>query len=455
MVAAGMVMFSTAGFMLTPDSPLLLFVTLFFYAYQQYLKTDNKWTWALILGVTIAGMLYSKYMGVLVVAFTVVSNWRLMKDGRLWCALGLAVALLLPHFWWQYSHNFPSLQYHLVARNDGFDIDYILEYWPNQLVVFNPLSLVVMLCAGAVAFRHRRDNRFEGALATTIWGFLIFFWVMTLKGHAEPHWTMAASVPAIILLTRYIEDGPVLWLQRKWVGVTLWVMVGLCLIARVVLWTNLLGIGTGLGSKRARYDSIKELCGDRVMVVIGSFQWPSMYRFWEGESVLIHDINERHTHYELIDLDYRYQGVEASIMEVCPGSIDTIIRNQTFHWKLVDHLQMTDRVQLNQRSIRVEGDSLYGEISAYNAYPIAFDWQHEEMPAKMQLVSLQEGTFLYTPCVVEGPQTIAARDSAAYIFRCSWRDLTTKDSDTDIRYIYTLNNGVGTTQNSPVLQLLK
>lgn len=441
MVAAGLVMFSTAGFMLTPDSPLLLFVALFYYAYQQYLKGQNPWCWAMLLGIAIAGMIYSKYMGVLVVAFTVLSNLRLTKDGHLWCALLLALALLMPHFWWQYSHDFPSFQYHLIGRNTGFAVGSILEYWPNQLVVFNPLAIVIMLWVGWQAIRRREQNRFEGALGTTIWGFLFFFWLMTLKGHAEPHWTMAISVPAIILLTRYIAQGEKTWLQQKWVHVVLWIMVGICLVARGVLCANVLPFSSGLAQKRSYFDATHQLCGDRVMVQPGSFQDPSLYRFWEGESVLMHDINERHTQFELLDVVHMHQGDTACIITWGAATPDTVIDGYAFTYRMVEHLQLTDRIQCQVQQLAEQGDSLYGTVSVYNPYPVEFLWQHTEMPVQPVLAYIQDNQWAFSSCLLEGPERIPSQTEVVYQL---------KAAAIHQPFVLALGNGVVVTSNSPM-----
>lgn len=451
MVAAGMVMFCTAGFMTTPDAPLLLFVTLFFYAYQHYLKGQHLWAWSFILCLAIAGMLYSKYMGVLVVAFVVISNWRLMREGRLWLVLLGAFILLMPHLWWQYSHDFPSLQYHLVARNDGIHIEYLLDYWPNQLVVFNPLSLVLMMVLGVYVIRHK-DDVFERSLAVTTIGFLAFFWIMTLKGHAEPHWTMAASIPAIILLTRGLEDGWVEWTQRRWVRVTLWIMVGLCTIARIVLWTNKLPINTGLGSKDVRYNLLHEMTGeDRVLITTGSFQWPSMYRFWYGDAFVTHDIHARHTQYEFLDIDLPMQGKKACFCDVFPGCQDTIVDGYTYHFSWVENLQMTDRVRVQMKQQQIVGDSIYWQLQITNPYPVAFDFQHAEMPCHLMVATIQNDGWHMTECALQsGVNNIAAGDSVRYEGKSCWRDMTMDENPQGTKYIFSLYNGLASTENSEV-----
>ena len=83
LVAASIPMFCAYGFMTTPDAPLLFFTTLFFYAYRRFLDA-HSWAVTVLLGLSMAGMLYSKYIAVLVIVCVLLGNWRLLKDGKAW-----------------------------------------------------------------------------------------------------------------------------------------------------------------------------------------------------------------------------------------------------------------------------------------------------------------------------------------------------------------------------------
>ena len=184
LVAASMPMFCAYGFLTTPDAPLLFFAALFYYAYRRYL-TDHSWSMATLLGISMAGMLYSKYMAVMVIGLAVVANWRLLKDKRAWMAVGIAAVLMVPHLWWQYSHNFPSFTYHLVSRAESYRPLFTLEYLPNQWAVFNPLVWALMVWLSIKAFRT--EDLFRRTLAWTVLGFQVFFLLMSFRGHVEPH----------------------------------------------------------------------------------------------------------------------------------------------------------------------------------------------------------------------------------------------------------------------------
>src|SRR3712207_6212400 len=61
------------GFMAVPDTPLMFFTAVFFWQYQQYLRRPS-WLNALGLGLITACLMYSKYRGVLIVFFVLLSH---------------------------------------------------------------------------------------------------------------------------------------------------------------------------------------------------------------------------------------------------------------------------------------------------------------------------------------------------------------------------------------------
>src|SRR6201996_372950 len=96
LVTSGILIFHIYGFTTTPDAPLFFFAVLFYYCYQKYIDED-KWPLALALGVIVACMLYSKYHAVLLIAFTVISNIKLLKRPSFWFIALLAGVLYIPH----------------------------------------------------------------------------------------------------------------------------------------------------------------------------------------------------------------------------------------------------------------------------------------------------------------------------------------------------------------------
>lgn len=305
LVAASIPMFCAYGFMTTPDAPLLFFAAVFYYAYRKF-TTDRQWSTAILLGLSIAGMLYSKYIAVLVIAFALLGNLRLLRDAKAWAAVGIAIVLMLPHLWWQYANHFPSFTYHLVSRATSYQVLYSLEYLPNQWAVFNPLVWALMLWIGARQICH--SDAFKRSLGMTIWGFQVFFLIMTCRGHVEPHWTVVTAIPAIILLTEETE----IW--KRGIKIALACCAGLVLVARVVLMLNVLPARTGLANKQPFYEQLHAEAQGYPVVFDGSFQAPSLYRFYyNDEAVLVRNLYDRYTQFDLWHLERELLGKPACV----------------------------------------------------------------------------------------------------------------------------------------------
>ena len=297
-VAASLVMFSIYGFITTPDVPLLFFTALFFFLYKRYLDSPT-WFLALALGVTFAAMLYSKYMAVLVAGFVVISNFKILKDKKIWVAILFAALLFVPHLLWQVRNGFPSFQYHLIDRNMGFRLKYPIEFIPNQLIIFNPvcLCLSVYFCWK----KRKTEDLFERACLFTIAGFILFFWLMTVKGHAEPHWTVAASIPMIILLWQELRKEQ--W--HKWLMRGVVPIVGLLTILRVFASPVLSSNSVNVLGNRHKYEVIHEYCGQTPALFVGSFQKPSLYQYYTGEKAMqLSSLYNRRTQFDLCNLTF-------------------------------------------------------------------------------------------------------------------------------------------------------
>lgn len=384
-IAGSLFMFSVYGIVTTPDAPLLFFTALFFFFYKKYLS-NNSWPNALLMGVALAAMLYSKYMAVLVVAFVVISNWRVLKDPKIWVAGLLAAALFVPHILWQFQNEFPSLRYHLVARNSAFSLRFPLEFIPNQLVIFNPVCFCLALY---FCWKNRKtENLFLRACLFTIAGFVLFFWMMTFKGHAEPHWTVAASVPLVVLLFVSMRDDS--W--QKWICRGILPFALLLLAARVVL-PVLSSEKVGLLGDRKRLEAIHQHCGDTPVLFVGSFQEPALYRFYTGENAApLSSVYGRQTQFDLLQFDKDLQGQTVYAIGRLIDTLDipkkelVCREDTTFYCRKYEHFQGTNRLEVNVDRYRVAGDSMYLDLTVQNHYGVPFDFNHPDFVTTLHVL---------------------------------------------------------------------
>ena len=192
-------MLQVYGFIATPDGPLLLFTALYLLAYRRFLLTPDLKSGAL-WGLTMAGLMYSKYHGAVLILFTVLPHlaWLLKRPGAWLAAIGGA-ALFMPHLYWQYANDYPSFRYHLSGRDDPYQFKFTVQYVLNQLAIFSPL-LVYYYVRTFIA--DRPHDRFERACRWLVVGFLLFFLYTTTKGRTEAQWTALLSLPLIYLTYR-------------------------------------------------------------------------------------------------------------------------------------------------------------------------------------------------------------------------------------------------------------
>src|SRR5690349_8930417 len=90
-IALSLAVFQLAGFLAVPDTPLLFFTALFYFCYRKFLEKTN-WVNTILLGIVMALLMYSKYHGVLIILFTILSNLSLLKRVHIYLAGFIALA---------------------------------------------------------------------------------------------------------------------------------------------------------------------------------------------------------------------------------------------------------------------------------------------------------------------------------------------------------------------------
>jgi len=299
---------NVAGFIATPDLPLVFFATLFFFLYKRYLASETLAN-ILLLGLSIALMLYSKYHAFLVIGFTLLSNPRILLRRSFWLMAVFASLLYLPHIIWQFKNHFVSFGYHLIDRNRPFEVKFLFEYIGNQLVMVGPLCGIFLLYFGIA---HKTTDRFEAALKFNLLGFFLFFLVSSMRGHVEPHWTAAAFIPLVLLSFPEIQKKIAL---HKWITVTASISIVVILFFRLLLVVDLGLIPEKVSHrflhKKESFQQIQKEANGRSVVFTNSYQKASLYWFFNQEQAFsLNDIYYRKNQYDLMDREAELQGKE-------------------------------------------------------------------------------------------------------------------------------------------------
>jgi hypothetical protein len=280
-MALSLGLMQVGGIIAVPDIPLMFFVVLFFLAYRRFLL-HGRFIDTMALGLTIAGMLYSKYHGVLIVLFTLASNLRLLRKGQAWLAVLIAFALFMPHLYWQYQHDFPSFRYHLFERNASYyKFEYTTEYLLSQLLLAGPLVGWLLLWAAGV---KKPADQLEKALRWSLFGIYAFFLLNTLKGRVEANWTAPAFISLFVLSHQFLTERPLTarWVYRLFIPSFLLVMA-----VRVYMMLDIdpspLMPKDEFHRNREWAGVIRKKADGRAIVFVNTYQRPSQYMFATGE----------------------------------------------------------------------------------------------------------------------------------------------------------------------------
>jgi hypothetical protein len=379
--SAAIVMFVVYGFIATPDPGLLFFTALFLYAYKILLQKEAFWLW-LILSVAMAGLVYSKYQGGILIVLVLLSNPRLLLNYRFWLAGLFALLLLSPHIAWQLQNDFPSFKYHTTGRAKPFSLQDVLVYFPNQMASFNPFVLPLVFY---VLFKFKATEAFERTLYFIILGMILFFWGTTFRGHAEPQWTIAAAIPIILILMekRKISVSVDRYLRRF-----VYPSILLLLFLRIALIVDFLPIELEFHNQKKWAAKVQEYTQNRPVVFRDGYQRPSVYTFYSG--IEAHTVNSRYYRQNQYDLHHHEMNFYGKPVAIITDRFDPrarafpLLDSDSIYVHLTDKLVLTSKViilfQVEKNTVFKQGSIIHLPISITNHYPDDLYFSDAEFP---------------------------------------------------------------------------
>ena len=412
LISAAMPILQLYGFIAVPDGPLMLFTALFLWCYKSFTE-KNDWTSALLMGVCLAALAYSKYHGALVFLFTVLSNLKLLKNPKFYLACLVAVILIIPHLWWQYAHDWVSFRYHLVGRNRDFQFNFVTEYLLNLFAIFNPFLFPLFLVAW---WKNRAARPVDRALSCISAAFILFFLSSTIRGYVQPQWEIPATFGIIALLFYYIR--PSARLQRY----TIWVCsitIALVVLARVEMIFNPLGIKFQVFDNKTSYDQLAQLANGRPIIFDGKYTAAAKYHFYTGETGYAQPVvSYRTSHYQLLDTDTQMagQGVIAEVNEQTAGASELQLANgKTFRYVVIDPFIPTRKIAITTEGIPEQvtpGDTLHLTLILHNPYPYYYGFGNIPSPDSTKAFD-QCNAMALSENNISAPSAVLNADSTA------------------------------------------
>jgi hypothetical protein len=324
--------FHVYSFIITPDSPLFFFAVSFLLVYQKYLEKDD-WKLAALLGLICAGLLLSKYHGILIIFFVLISNPALFLRKSFWFAPLIAILAFFPHLYWQYENGFPTIHYHLFDRSaSSYKFEYTAQYFLDQVLMMGPLVGWLFFYFG---FKQKTDDKFIKALKFIVYGVLIFFFLSTFKGRVQAHWPLIEFIPLFILAYIFISrnTGRSILVKYKWLFV---INIVLILLARFLLISTPESLRkVSIFAKYNDFDiwaeEIKEVAGDSYVVFQDGFQEPSLYNFHTNSlnSLSYNSVYYRKNQYDLWPI--AQEAFNKRVLVVTKHPVDSMQESHTIH----------------------------------------------------------------------------------------------------------------------------
>lgn len=292
------------GFLTLPDTALLFFTALFLWLYKRFLEEPSTGI-TLLLGLTMAALMYSKYHAVLVIFFVFLSNMKLITNKKAWLAVILALICYTPHFVWLYENDFVSITFHLYERpNQAYKFDeFTLGFFLNNIVIIGLLFYWVY----SAFFKFKTTDTFSKALIYLVYGILMFFFISSFNRRVQAQWTIAISIPLAIIAFNYILENAK---SRKWVYRIGLVSVVLLLYARV--WLVYMPLFPMIYETHGNNEWVSELtqkAGGVPIIFENSYRRASMYEFYSGvPAISLNNLWYRKNQYSIDDSEERVRG---------------------------------------------------------------------------------------------------------------------------------------------------
>ncbi|MDT7832061.1 glycosyltransferase family 39 protein [Flavobacteriaceae bacterium S356] len=267
------------GFITVPDTPLLLFMALFLWAYKRYLQHRTLIN-SLIIALAMAGMLYSKYQGILVIFFVLISNIKVLRDPKIWLSGLVTILLFFPHLYWQYVNDFPSIRYHLFERASvaSYQIEDTLLHFVNAVAI---VGVTFVILYKAFFKGLKRPSLFHKGLNYIIIGFFIFFLLSSFRGHVQAQWLAPIMIPLILITFSYLIEHT---RQIKLFNYLAMVNIIIIIFARILIANEgIIPVQLEFYGNKTWATHIKEQTKNVDKLFINSYQNASIYWFYAQE----------------------------------------------------------------------------------------------------------------------------------------------------------------------------
>lgn len=367
-IFSSVLVIQTFGFLTTPDAPLLFFTLLYLYLLKRFVE-NKTWTNTLLLGFSFAGLMYSKYHGILVIIFTLLPLVKILwKNEKFYAAIMLGLLFYFPHFNWLFQHEFLPIRYHFLERSSDENFE-----WQK---LFNYIGMVLLGCTPLLSFhllksilKFKPKWEFEKSLWCLAIFPCLFFLISTFKDNVQPQWLLISFLGMAMVGYLYFSR------KKSFKGVVKlgFAGLGIVLLGRIAL------VVPGISPFR-KYENFGKNAGQFKMenAVFEKYQEASLYKFYNPErKVAIHrTLGNRRSQFNLWGWEEKLHG--KTIQYVSPwirGNQSFIgFKNRKYYIKEIPNYISYDSVRIEAvKEIKARPSdriSMKIQIQNHHAHPL-------------------------------------------------------------------------------------
>ena len=306
-IVLNMAVLQIGGILAVPDIPLLFFTALFFICYQRF-DEKNDFISAIALALVIALLLYSKYHGILIIFFTILSRPSILARWKSLLVILLSVGLFMPHVIWQVLHGLPSVNYHLFERlSPPYKFSFTADFVLGQLLIAGPLVGWLIIWA---ALKNKAANATEKAMYWSLVGTYALFFLSSFRSRTEANWTIPLMAPLVVLSYRYLSQNRD---KARWIYRLLPYSIALVLIVRIYMILDIQALKfmpkDEFHQNKEWAAAIKKKANGLPVVFTNSYQRASKYWFYTGDtSFSLNTYRYRRSNYNFWPMEEQLQG---------------------------------------------------------------------------------------------------------------------------------------------------
>lgn len=312
-IVLNMAVLQIGGIIAVPDIPLLFFTALFFICYQRF-DEKSDFISAIFLAIVIALLLYSKYHGILIIFFTILSNPTILTRWKSFLVILLSAGLFMPHVIWQILHGFPSINYQLFERlSPPYKLSFTADFVLGQLLIAGPLVGWLIIWA---ALKNKYANATEKAMYWSMIGTYSLFFLSSFRSRTEANWTILLMAPLIVLSYRYLSQHKN---KARWIYRLLPYSIALVLLVRIYMILDIPALKfmpkDEFHQNREWAAAIKKKANGLPVVFTNSYQRASKYWFYAGDtSFSLNTHRYRRSNYNFWPMEEQLQGRRVMVL---------------------------------------------------------------------------------------------------------------------------------------------